>query len=356
MNRRGLSDVIAVTLIILLTIAAIVIVWSFIRSLLIGSTEEVDIGALTTSFKILAKSVKLDDATKHIEFNIERGPGSGEVVGLRIILEDSEGNSDSFDGPAINPLETKHVEIYYAGTDLMNARKISVAPIVRNAAGENIQSDIISVNKIGNPNNFQYSFSESGLIGYWDFEDDLIDKSGNGNNGVPMNGPTYVVGKIGKAMEFDGLDDYVSVSDTNNLLDVGSSGSVSISFWINSNVWSTIQRNLVCKGDGPYNYCVYVDSSGANLYLNTANIVNPLITNMWQHVVIVYNNGNTEFYIDGGVEGSVSGVIGSANNNQLYIGWNNVLGQYFNGAIDELRIYNRELSIDEINGLYEQGA
>lgn len=76
----------------------------------------------------------------------------------------------------------------------------------------------------------------NGLVGYWKMDEGsgitTVDSSGNGNDGILTNGPTWIQGKLDRAISFDGVDDYM-----NSNLDVSwnNTNSLSISFWIKPN-------------------------------------------------------------------------------------------------------------------------
>ena len=56
------------------------------------------------------------------------------------------------------------------------------------------------------------ALNEEGLVGEWHFDGDAKDSSGNGNDGT-FYGASFVVGKVGKALSFDGVDEYIEVED-----------------------------------------------------------------------------------------------------------------------------------------------
>ena len=72
-----------------------------------------------------------------------------------------------------------------------------------------------------------------GLVGWWEFDEvsGMVanDSSGNGNDGNLMNGPTWSIGKIGGALSFDGVDDFVFLG---NPSEIGLSGNQSFSMWL----------------------------------------------------------------------------------------------------------------------------
>jgi hypothetical protein len=92
MNKRGLSDVIVTTLIILLAIVSVVIIWSFINDTLkeTGEGIETELELSQTRFSIIGETVTLEDG--NLNFFIERNPG-GEVSAFAVVLENEEGQS-----------------------------------------------------------------------------------------------------------------------------------------------------------------------------------------------------------------------------------------------------------------------
>jgi hypothetical protein len=76
---------------------------------------------------------------------------------------------------------------------------------------------------------------QNGLVGYWSFNEGAgtaaMDSSGNGNTGTLINGPTWVSGKSGTALSFDGADDYVEIPETQSL---NLSSALTVSAWINN--------------------------------------------------------------------------------------------------------------------------
>ena len=90
-----------------------------------------------------------------------------------------------------------------------------------------------------------------GLVGYWSFNEGTstiaLDYSGNKNKGTLVNGPTWVNGKQGKALSFDGVNGYVNIGDpANGVLDVGTN-DFTVSVWAKSSNYLT-GRGIVSKG------------------------------------------------------------------------------------------------------------
>ena len=213
--------------------------------------------------------------------------------------------------------------------------------------------------------------TDKGLVGYWSMNEGAGtvagDGSGNGNRGTLTGGPTWVDGKRGKALSFDGGDDDVLVAD-NNSLDFGT-GDMSISAWIKPNTVTTANQAIVDKtggGTAAYRFntsnadgdrlkftrgSLFVDGVGSN--------DNVLVAGVWQHIAAVVNTSGTDivtFYVNGVAQGSGNLANSSFTNaNPLMIGQKGYDGSSvvnFNGLIDEVRIYNRALSAAEIQTLY----
>ncbi|OGZ04884.1 MAG: hypothetical protein A2845_00070 [Candidatus Lloydbacteria bacterium RIFCSPHIGHO2_01_FULL_49_22] len=231
--------------------------------------------------------------------------------------------------------------------------------------------------------------TSSGLVGEWTFDGkdmtpNVRDVSGQGNHGglQNQNPTTTTIGKIGQGLSFDGVDDYVSVAN-NASLNIGTS-DVTFSAWIKP-ANTTAIRGIIIKRNtaSPYQQydftTGYVNSSGSFvaskkigcfLYsgglLNTTNAQSAYTTNdvadgNWHFVQCVRQNGSSlMMYVDG-VSVPVTYVFnGTTNVNPdstapVYIGALAASSSFFDGPIDDVRIYNRALSADEIQRLYLMG-
>jgi hypothetical protein len=207
-----------------------------------------------------------------------------------------------------------------------------------------------------------------GLVGIWHFDEGTgtkaYDSSAFKNNGTLYNSPTWTTGKFGNALKFDGLDDFVNVSDSPSL-DVS---NITIAVWIYPYNWDGIEGGdygrIVDKNnaylfflarDGGKNRLsfYYVNSSGVSnqSWSNT----NSIQLNKWQHVAVTYDGQYTKFYVNGNLSGtqlmkSTGPIIKTKLG--LYIGNNYNHDREFNGTIDEIKIWNRALTADEIRAEY----
>jgi len=213
------------------------------------------------------------------------------------------------------------------------------------------------------------------LAGWWRFNNEssenssfFRDWSSWGNNGT-CSGTTYpdsTSGKFGNALRFDGSNDYVSVLDS-VALDI--TGEVTIETWIKPGAIGT--NYTVGKGTTNliknYNYVLWIGNTyamgagfgnGTDYRMKTSS-QSPLTKEQWYHLTaVIVSNTDIKLYLNGNeLSGSYSGnaTTKSINNNSLYIGFGNVASNIFNGTIDEVRIYNRTLSPEEINASYNAG-
>ena len=194
----------------------------------------------------------------------------------------------------------------------------------------------------------------NGLVGHWTFDgadtnfttNTVTDRSGNGNHGTMINMSTTTArapGKIGQALKFDGVDDYINLSGVNL-----STVNYTLVAWIKptriSNEWVVVTQD---SSSG-----IWVKNSGINFFNSGDCIKGTLATNSWSHVIGVSDGSGRKIYINGVLAGSC-GTTATAIINKI----GSATGSYsFNGLIDEVRVYNRALSASEVKQLYNQGA
>ena len=213
------------------------------------------------------------------------------------------------------------------------------------------------------------SVASADLVGYWSFngsdgitEDTAIDTSGEGNDGT-ITGAVATAGKIGQALSFDGINDYVNCG-TNASLDF-SNGSFTITGWIYPLGLGT-RRGIVSRRGGAGGYwqlCTYDDNS-IEFYVDDGPLARyarktvPLSTWTFFTAMIDRDSDLLKLSINGDsfatTDISGLGTIGS-NADPVRIGYEKANNDYFYGAIDEVRIYNRALTETEVTTLYQLG-
>lgn len=191
--------------------------------------------------------------------------------------------------------------------------------------------------------------SRDGLVGEWHFDGDARDSSGNGNDGT-VYGASFVEGKVGKALSFDGSNDYAEVLNTDILK---SQNSLTVSAWIKVDVSSTSSLHYFINTNG-FGVWKRNDQMGLAISLPHTNSTRGQIeTNTWQQIVGTYDGTLIKFYVNGELKGFTNwpGTMSFEGSRNTVIGTFN--GEYWNGTIDEVRIYNRALNAEEIKANYE---
>lgn len=201
----------------------------------------------------------------------------------------------------------------------------------------------------------------AGLIGYWKFDEGsgttAYDSSGNRKNGTLTNGPAWVDGKYGKALLFDGTNDYVAIPD----LYASSPSSLTIVAWINSPLTGIGSIPFIhhCRNGEFFlnNEAQGYVGTGVKLTNGVWYVISaPTTANVWHHIVGTWIKGDSiKLYIDGTLVNQTSvpnyylfnaywenAAIGSR------YGWH----AFFNGTIDEVMVFGRALNAEEIQTLY----
>jgi hypothetical protein len=176
------------------------------------------------------------------------------------------------------------------------------------------------------------------------------DTSGYGNTGTIGNATWTVAGKYGSALVFNGSSARVTIPHSASLaLTTG----MTLEAWVYPTNVSAAWRDVIMKGSDEY-YLVATSSSGppavAGSNLGGALIgSSALPANTWSHLAGTYDGTTLRLYVNG-VQVASRAQTGSiaTTTNPLQIGGDSSFGQYFQGTIDEFRIYNRALTATEI--------
>jgi hypothetical protein len=213
---------------------------------------------------------------------------------------------------------------------------------------------------------FVFSTDEAELVAYWSFDEGsgsvFYDESGNGNHGI-ITGGSFADGISGTALSLDGINDYADATD----FDIDD--DFSISLWINPSSTEYQQAflgkhtsnadNLILIGyyesDGPY--------KGYSFNIRDNAYREGIITTDWQHLVyvgkkinpsltnvIVYKDGELLWVHD------LNSIVGDVSGKPWTIGqdwdWSTPRTDFFNGLIDEIKIFNGIINQKEIEELY----
>ena len=222
-----------------------------------------------------------------------------------------------------------------------------------------------------------------GLVGHWSFEEgngttvyDASDYSNNGTFSTYMATSTnsWAGGTIplsggksgGGALQFDGDDDFIEVP-YNASLNITS--AITVEAWVkpNTGYGQTFPR-ILQKDDGKPIKWVLGAGSGAfdtNLYINSVQrqftAVSTIPANQWTHIMTTYDGTTNKIYINGVLDiqdSSYPGTIDSATGSLYFGDTGGGAGggtRHYDGSVDEVRIYNRALSAEEIRYHYNRG-
>jgi hypothetical protein len=211
----------------------------------------------------------------------------------------------------------------------------------------------------------------NGLVGWWPFNGNSNDESGNGNNGT-VNGAILTPdrnGNVNNAYSFDGINDIIAVNNISNL-----NSEWTISFWFYANSDNIFEmQSLIGIGNSPNMFggggftinggispgqCSVFDSNHNTMQLTDASetcgqllFSDNYLNQTWYNIIIKYSNSNYSIYVDN-IE-SVSGTLNSIIPSELFFGNRaDMTFQFFKGILDDIGIWNRALTDQEIELLY----
>lgn len=215
----------------------------------------------------------------------------------------------------------------------------------------------------------------NGLLGYWPFCGNANDQSGNGNHGA-VNGATLTTdrfGNVNSAYNFDGLSNYI---DLNEQLP----NTFSISLWVMVDVfksYSGVNHNNIggtmigtfnnnfgfsgfaCETTGVPNtfgqhFAAFWNPNPNNVAVTAST---NLSLNQWKNLIVTFDGTNLKYYVNGVLEGN-SNAIFTQNNRNIFIGARqfhlNGPDFFFDGKIDDVGLWNRALTPQEVSQLFNQ--
>lgn len=230
-----------------------------------------------------------------------------------------------------------------------------------------------SENKADNIQN-PSTFPSSGLVAWYPFNGNANDSSPNNNNGI-INGASLTTDRFGnqnKAYLFNGVNNHISIINSSSL---SSLTSITIAGWFYTNNFTSDQglvtkwfQKVNCSNNTDAYTCILSKNSFINnlpsfvgatsLYtgyqLKTSTNIQ---TNTWTHFVFIHENLNGgKLFINGSLVATYPNIGTICNStNQVLIGADNNLGtinRFFNGKLDDIGIWNRALTNQEIQQLY----
>lgn len=209
---------------------------------------------------------------------------------------------------------------------------------------------------------------EESMILYMSFDTidgkTTIDHSKYGNNGDIKGEPKHVEGKFGKALEFNGQSDWIEVPHE-DILTVDK--NVTVMAWIHTERHTgpggARWQGIVAKGNNPRSYSFYTESPSGCLHLSVGgqgSVCNGKVAlNEWVHVAAQVDGNTHKYWVNGESAGEFGGKNpppGKADTSVVFIGTTGEgAARRFIGLIDEVRVWNRALSEEEVNEQMEKG-
>jgi prepilin-type N-terminal cleavage/methylation domain-containing protein len=280
----------------------------------------------------------------------------------------------------VDPFNTSSSHLYYTyttdGTQYEVTSGMESSKYKLGGSNDVISSDggpLASVYEKGSKLGLEpLDYGDPSLVGLWTFDEgsgsSSFDYSGNGNtgswSGAPAgnNGTYYTGGKVESyAGAFGGntSNDKVITSSSPSFAVIAGSFSA----WINASPTQTANARIVEIGSGSTRTSLYLNAGRPGFYVSVNGVITvpdiigstPINDNTWHHVAAVWNSTGATLFVDGNKVASSSSNPNESwsSNPYLYIGeYTGGSSYYFNGAIDDVRIYNRALSPAEIQAMY----
>ncbi len=281
---------------------------------------------------------------------------------------------------------------------LFFASSISALSFLPPTPETSTEGDSIYVN-LSNYATEHYSFVdfESDLIGWWRMDDtegeSVIDLSSYGNNGILLNGASMISGKYGDSGDFDGYDNYISINDSASIDTLAGNDEMTVCVWVKpystKNFWAGSGTHPAAGSmgvlgqywaGGQYNYykkswalaegitavnggyAFYVSPDCSSWVDAKSNSALPL--NIWSHICGTFDGSTSRLYVNGVQQsdtGSTSGICDT--DAPLTIGTylfsydtSKDSDLFYNGSVDEVLLFNRALSLNEVKAIYNSSV
>ena len=206
----------------------------------------------------------------------------------------------------------------------------------------------------------------TGLIAHWPFDGDAQDASGNGNHGAPNVNMVLCPDRFGNpdsAYDFNGTNSWIHVPNSASL--ASPSTQVTMTAWINNEGWSLVGQTynpILVKATSTTNafmYRIIVTQGGLSAAVNSWNTGYGssyiFDFDQWYFVASVYDAGTVSNYLNGALldSGPAGASAMTQDTRDMYIGaCTPGILEVFNGKLDDIRIYDRALTPEDIAELY----
>lgn len=398
MAKRGISTIIATVLTVLFTVASVSILWAGVQPILSSAAFSED-PQVQFDIDRSGSFTFYDPETGYLSVRVTRGSDNDDppVIALTFVI-DIAGTTVS--RKTYNVMPPNHALVYFflIGFDVdLNSVKVVPVYLVNGEEREGEAFDLEARVPV-NPGKLKEEVGDlpivqdpddpvtNGLVFYYSFDKEyengthVLDQSGQGHTGTLFDDVEFAQEGNREFVTFDGAGDYIVPDDGQGLAAV-TDGDKTISFWANFDCPITASNiNQAPLGSHENYYVSFFDPCNnfvnselrANYDLPPASprsFVSESIWNDisgWEFFSIVLDKANGEIRVYRGeqqVDIQTGVVIGSSNPNpDFYVGTTSLINDggpsssYFKGSLDDLRVYNRTLSTEEIQALYDLSA
>ena len=373
MDKRGISAIVATVLTILITVAAIAIVWVAIVPMINENIafDELD-GRVTIS---TAGGYTVYDADADVAIvQVKRDVDDGVMNRIKIIfMIGGESVSSNVVAPDSGQTKTYTFDL----SDYGEPESVAVAAIFVSASGKEKEGSVTS--KVDMPSgkissvdadvleldrDYFYEMPMTGLVSWWKFEGDATDSVGE-NDGTIVGDVDY----DNNVLNLDGDEDYVNVGWLNGIMN--NTNSFTISAWVfpvsfpESDSSADDYMILNFGGDSPV-FLMRGNESisegwiggyyGDDRAYHSLHYNVDYLTNEWKFLVLTYDGSNIYFYINSMLinETLDTHKINQRNSlGRIGAGGSSIAKRYFNGSIDDVMVFDKALIKEEVIAIYE---
>jgi hypothetical protein len=264
------------------------------------------------------------------------------------------------DGANLNAeVTTAPYRISWNSTAVANGSHTLTA-IARDAAGNTTTATTVTVTVSNTaPAPPPPPATPAGLVAAFGFNEGTgtttADASGRANTGTLSGASWTTAGKFGGALSFNGVNNWVTVNGSPSL---DLTNGMTLEAWVNPSALGTQWRTAIIKEQAAgLVYALYADVTDTLQPSGHVNIGGDVWTrgtgriplNAWTHLAVTYDGADLKMYVNGTLA-STKPVVGSmtASTGPLRFGGNSVWSEWFQGSLDEIRVYNRALNANEV--------
>jgi len=158
-DKRGLSQIVTVVLLLVLLLVGITIVWSVLQGVFISRSDKISLGLSTVKLEI--QNVEINTSSNNVSIDVRRNSGKGDVAGLKFVFY-TTGDSFSYNvNKSLNKIGRENFEISdvpESTFNFANTIRVGVAPILQTESGEEILGDVLDDSEDINKNCLNFTF------------------------------------------------------------------------------------------------------------------------------------------------------------------------------------------------------